>query len=309
EERRQQTPLCKKGKKRKCYSRVYRPNGKNHFNSQQINELKRMNDYYGYESNFSEKFNFSLCTGKFYRIGRQNEKTQGVSTNQFSLPKITHDNSLENGLDLTLPNSFFENNDDISPELLTSEVEEIEEIEINFKLVIKAADGKCNVAKWETILANDCQKFRSKLDQLIQEQFEDQVVFREDYSIAYKQEKETGPGIQLTNKKDWEIFLKENERIISNKKVLLILVKMKRDSKKTRLRDSNDQAEFVEKTNKRNKSVPSSTNQIPKKKNIDNADAIIAQNIMELHSKWYCKEHDRSCYVDLTRHIPLTTNH
>jgi len=143
---------------------------------------------------------------------------------------LTRENSL------TSPNSFFENNDDISPELLTSEVEEIEEIEINFKLVIKAADGKCNAAKWETILANDCQKFRSKLDRLIQEQFEDQVVFREDYSIAYKQEKETGPGTQLTNKKDWEIFLKENERIISNKKVLLILVKMKRDPKKTRLR-------------------------------------------------------------------------
>ncbi|CAB4401309.1 unnamed protein product [Rhizophagus irregularis] len=312
EERRQQTPLCKKGKKRKCYSRVYRPNGEKHFNSQQINELKRMNDYYGYESNFSEKFNFSLCTGcnsKFYRL------ENGLESADQNITTILLDNTLEftNNLtrenSLTSPNSFFENNDDINPELLTSEVEEIEEIEINFKLVIKAADGKCNVAKWETILANDCQKFRSKLDQLIQEQFEDQVVFREDYSIAYKQEKETGPGIQLTNKKDWEIFLKENERIISNKKVLLILVKMKRDPKKTRLRDSNDQAEFVEKTNKRNKSVPSSTNQIPKKKNIDNADAIIAQNIMELHSKWYCKEHDRSCYVDLTRHIPLTTNH
>ncbi|CAB5315436.1 unnamed protein product [Rhizophagus irregularis] len=235
EERRQQTPLCKKGKKRKCYSRVYCIIiiVKNTL-IQKINELKRMNDYYGYESNFSEKFNFSLCTGKFYRIGRQNEKTQGVSTNQFSLPKITHDNSLENGLEsadqnittilldntleftnnltrensLTSPNSFFENNDDISPELLTSEVEEIEEIEINFKLVIKVADGKCNAAKWETILANDCQKFKSKLDQLIQEQFEDQVVFREDY-------------------KSFVNFGKNEKR-----------------SKKTRLRDSNDQAEF-----------------------------------------------------------------
>jgi hypothetical protein len=53
----------------------------------------------------------------------------------------------------------------------------------------------------------------------------------------------------------------------------------------------------------------SSSNQIPKEKNVNNIDAIIAKNIMELNSKWYCKEHNRSCYIDLTRHINLTTNH
>ncbi len=52
----------------------------------------------------------------------------------------------------------------------------------------------------------------------------------------YKQEKVVGPGTQLTNKKDWEIFLKEYERIIPNKRILLILVKMKRNPKKTRPR-------------------------------------------------------------------------
>ena len=57
--------------------------------------------------------------------------------------------------------------------------------------------------------------------------------------------------------------------------------------------------------NQKNKS----SNQIPKEKNINNIDAIIAENIMELNSRWHCKEHNRSCYVDSTRHISLTTNH
>jgi len=60
--------------------------------------------------------------------------------------------------------------------------------------------------------------------------------------------------------------------------------------------------------NKKNKEK-TSLNQIPKEKNINEEDAEIAKTVMELHSKWYCSEHERSCYTDLTRHIILTTNH
>jgi len=59
--------------------------------------------------------------------------------------------------------------------------------------------------------------------------------------------------------------------------------------------------------NKRNKKKV--LNQIPKERNINEEDAEIAKTVMELYSKWYCNEHERSCYVDLTRHILLTTNH
>ena len=50
-------------------------------------------------------------------------------------------------------------------------------------------------------------------------------------------------------------------------------------------------------------------NQIPKERNINEEDAEIAKTVMELYSKWYCSEHKRSCYIDLTRHIVLITNH
>ncbi|PKY19940.1 hypothetical protein RhiirB3_433119 [Rhizophagus irregularis] len=51
------------------------------------------------------------------------------------------------------------------------------------------------------------------------------------------------------------------------------------------------------------------TREFNPEKSVNETDAQIAKIVMELHSRWYCIEHDRSCYVDLTRHITLTTNH
>ena len=85
-------------------------------------------------------------------------------------------------------------------------------------------------------MADNFQGFRNKLDRLIQEQFEDEIVFRDDYNVAYKQEKQVGRGTQLTNNTDWERFLKDNERTISQKKVLVILITLKRKLKKTEIR-------------------------------------------------------------------------
>ncbi|GES88795.1 hypothetical protein GLOIN_2v1772564 [Rhizophagus clarus] len=336
----EKTPLNKKKNlKKKFYAQTYQPIvGKKSFNSSQINELKSINNYYGYNTNFSEEFDFSTCTkchAKFWRLGKENvkqnesEKTQEdtsqfssshvdeleeiqVNSNQTSSSYESEKNQLDSNVSES-PNSLTQD-DSPTPTFTSSDDDEngnstceIEFIEITFKLIIKAADGKCNAAKWETIIADNFQGFINKLDRLVQEQFEDQIVFRGDYNVAYKQEKEAGQGTQLTNSVDWERFLKENERIISQKKVLIILITMKRKSKKIGLRNSDNKIENPTENviNKKNKS----SNQIPKKKNIDSTDAIIAQNIMELHSRWHCKEHDRSCYVDSTRHISLTTNH
>ncbi|CAG8722826.1 2100_t:CDS:2, partial [Funneliformis caledonium] len=68
------------------------------------------------------------------------------SSSVSSVSMITYDN-----LPVTVLKSADQNTSTILPdnipELSTNEVKEIEEIEINFKLIIKAADGKCNAAK------------------------------------------------------------------------------------------------------------------------------------------------------------------
>lgn len=264
-------PLNRKGQKRKFYAQTYQPNtSKKSFNSSQICELKQINDYYGYNINFSEAFDFSTCTKchtKFWRLGKQN-----VMQNESEELEVDTDKSSPNAIELeetqinkdqdvssyeleiisVNPSSTPEFNgnliqddqdDSQTPTFTSSEDEESIDsasetgfTEITFKLIIKSANGKCNAAKWETIIADNFQGFRNKLDMLVQEQFEDEIVFRGDYNVAYKQEKETGQGTQLTNNADWERFLKENERIISQKKVLTILIMMKKKPKKTGLR-------------------------------------------------------------------------
>ena len=155
---------------------------------------------------------------KFYRFisknttQKESEKIQAVDADQLSLPEDTDNQEITN--DLTkdkspTPTSIL-SEDEEGANLLELPSSEIEGIEVNFELIIKAAE-------------------------LIQEQFirSDSISLEKNiYNIVYKQEKVVGPGTQLTNKKDWEIFLKEYERIIPNKRILLILVKMKRNPKK-----------------------------------------------------------------------------
>ncbi|CAB4401622.1 unnamed protein product [Rhizophagus irregularis] len=296
-----QTCKCKKEKvpintrsgKRKLYAQTYQSNmNEKSVNLSKINKLKYSNNYYGYgkedvTKNTSETIQVDIDQFSLLHIDDLEEETQ-INTNQTSLyesEEIQINSSASSTPTVT-------DDDDINS------TDEIKFIEITFKLIIKAVDGKCNAAKWETIIVDNFQKFKSSLDKLIQEQFEDQIVLRGDYNVAYKQEKEVGQGTQLTN---WKRFLTENERIGSQKKVLVILITMKRKLKKTGMRDSDDLAISTEKLaekaiNKKNKS----SNQILKEKNINNTNAIVAQNIMELSSKWYCKEHNRSCYMHNT---------
>ena len=104
--------------------------------------------------------------------------------------------------------------------------------EIKFKLILKFSDGKCYPAKWEFITVEDFYDFRNGLENLVQSQLEDQVIFREDYIISYKHEKESGLGTQLASTRDWEEFLKEYQHIISSKKTLIIIVTMKKKPNK-----------------------------------------------------------------------------
>ncbi len=48
---------------------------------------------------------------------------------------------------------------------------------------------------------------------------------------------------------------------------------------------------------------------IPKESNMSKEDSKKAAIIMELTKKWFCYEHFRTCFVDVTRYIQLTPYH
>ncbi|CAB4437861.1 unnamed protein product [Rhizophagus irregularis] len=331
------TPEHKKRQPRKYYSCAFQP--KNSIKSYQLDELKRANEDYGYKMDFSKEFNFSLCTkchNKYNRLGKKVDKNQeeeieiimdaddpfpleiaDTSTLRNISPSLSSINISGTADTNTSQNFSSRPSSEPNEKYVDSLASEPLSFEIKFKLILKFSDGKCYPAKWEFITVEDFYEFKNGLENLIQLQLEDQVIFQDDYIISYKHEKGSGLGTQLASTRDWEEFLKEYNCITSNKKVLVIIITMKKKLTNKRIHFSDEDDEETGKKkkkstsddrNKRNKEK-TSLNQIPKEKNINEEDAEIAKNVMELHSKWYCNEHERSCYVDLTRHIILTTNH
>jgi exonuclease III len=55
--------------------------------------------------------------------------------------------------------------------------------------------------------------------------------------------------------------------------------------------------------------IKSSSNAIPKESNINEENSKKAFIIMELTNRWFCQEHSKTCFVDITRHIQLTPYH
>ena len=161
----EKTPLNKKGQKRKFYAQTYQPNiNKKPFNSSQINELKDINKYYGYGTDFSKEFNYSTytkCHVKFWRLGKQ-DVTQNefrpiqIDLDQFSLLHIDEPDETQVNANQTSSYELEEINSNPSEfnstlTFTSSDDEDINStsIEITFKLIIRTTDGKCNTAKWE----------------------------------------------------------------------------------------------------------------------------------------------------------------
>lgn len=94
-------------------------------------------------------------------------------------------------------------------------------MEISFKLVIKR-EGKNSPAKWETIYQTNFNNFIKDLYLLIQDQV-DELVLYNDYTISYRHAKGSGIGTHLSDEKDWEMFLKEYQKLSSQEKEMMII--------------------------------------------------------------------------------------
>ncbi len=231
-------PEIKKGQKRKYYSRIFQPN--NSYNSWQINELKNKNEYYGYDIDFSEVFNLSLCSkchSKFNRLGKKasNIQIETTSSSSTKVPSLSSSTKMSSSASSTKSSVLSLQDEELDIDFLTNETSLVE---LKFKLIIKFFDGKSYPAKWEHILTKDFYDFKNKLESLVQVQLEDQIIFQEDYITSYKYEKESGLGTQLANAKDWTEFLKEYEYTASGKKILVIIITIKKKPNKLQYRYS-----------------------------------------------------------------------
>src|SRR6266545_6090185 len=157
----------KNTKKRKSYSRVYDSKTKNRiYNDLQLSELNKANRIYLYEVDFSQKFNYCLCSichNLMTRLKKSQPQPKTFKSNHKSQPRLTrsmkksksnNNNKVEDKVSKLvkskLQKSIVSDDDEIE-EIDNLEIEESESnddtlMKILFKLVIKKK-GKSSPAK------------------------------------------------------------------------------------------------------------------------------------------------------------------
>ena len=99
------------------------------------------------------------------------------------------------------------------------------ELEINYKLVIKQADGTTLPAKNYSVTISE---FLFAIQKNIVILFEDKEINANNYSVSFKSEKAQGAGTLLIDTYDFENFWSEYIKLAAAKKIILILITMKK---------------------------------------------------------------------------------
>ncbi|GBB88613.1 hypothetical protein RclHR1_15190003 [Rhizophagus clarus] len=266
--------------------------------------LHSSSQLYRYNSNFSKKFNFTLCSKCNSQLTRdqntynkKNEKNKDpaqennqISTNGKS--EIITKQSDKFSIDDVIPNadSFF-----------------------RFKLVIKTPD-LTKPAKAITLEKKpvDYYEFEELISQRVCEAVG--LLVRTDYELSYKSEKGIGAGTILEEEEDFEEFIKEYSRLTNSNKVLLITASIQKKETAKRKKKNLTLDDDEESIDEENEITPPSKQKkkisIPKEANLNEIDLIKGEIHKKLKEKHGCDIHKTGyCYVKDNRHLPLTTLH
>ncbi|RIA83596.1 hypothetical protein C1645_860682 [Glomus cerebriforme] len=300
-----------------AYSRAFDPNS----NFNQLDYIKIKNELFEYGCNFSKSFQFSLCSAcnsSYQRLAKKkpnNSSTQEThhaskyisqlidGTETIDLESTTSEISHETMSTTSIIQSKFKYNN--SNESETEDIDDVElEIEINYKLVIKQADGNLLPAKNYSVTITKLDEFLLAIQSNITILLGDNEVDANDYNISFKSEKAQGVGTSLLDMHDFENFKSEYIKLIATKKVMLILVIMKKKSNaKRKNKESNSEDDEIS-----DKSIPkiNNNNKIPKISDISLLDQRIAKNVTELRKETWCPMHNRYCLKECDPHIELS---
>ncbi|EXX69339.1 hypothetical protein RirG_097040 [Rhizophagus irregularis DAOM 197198w] len=164
-------------------------------------------------------------------------------------------------------------------------------MEIDYKLVIKQADGSALPAKNYSVTISELDEFLLAIQNNITALLKDDEINANDYNISFKSEKAQGA---------------EYVKLIAAKRTMLILVTMKKKEKlvKRKKKESNsDDDEII-----CDESIPKggNSNKIPKVSDISIIDQRIAKNVIELRKETWCSIHNRYCLKDREPHAEIS---
>jgi hypothetical protein len=218
-----------------AFPRVFNPTSSN---PKQLDFIKNKNErfQYGYDLKEDIKFSFcSTCNSSYQRLSPKNSPKNSNTSDKSNLTGGTEgtDTAI---IDLEATSS------EVSTTIIQSESKynnsetendsEAElELEVNYKLIIKQADGPVLPAKNYLITISELDEFLLAIQNNITALLEDEEINANDYNVSFKSEKAQGAGTLLVDMCDFENFKLEYIKLAAAKKVVLILITMKKKEK------------------------------------------------------------------------------
>src|SRR6266542_3061583 len=193
-----------------AYPRVFDPTS-SIFN--QVNFMKNRNEHFQYGYDLTKSFHLSFCStcNSLY----QRLKNSGISNDSSNSNATTTTHEDKN----TLYNSFSE------PET------EDEELEINYKLVIKQVDGTFLPAKNYSVTISELDEFLLTIQNNVIVLTRDETIDANDYDISFKSEKAQGAGTLLADTNYFKFFRSEYIKLFATKRIMLIIIIIKKKEK------------------------------------------------------------------------------
>lgn len=191
------------------------------------------NDLYGYNSDFSKRFNFTLCAKCNSKLTRDQNTYKKNEENKSNCQKLEVKNRPEQSYNQILTNKKKKTTTIQSGKSFELDNELNSDATFCFKLIIKTPD-LTKPAKAITLgkKPDDYYEFEDLILQRVCETVG--LLVRGEYELSYKAEKGTGTGTILEEEEDFEEFIKEYYRLASSNKVLLITVTVQKKETTTR---------------------------------------------------------------------------
>ncbi|RIA79685.1 hypothetical protein C1645_845011 [Glomus cerebriforme] len=210
--------------------RIFNPTSSN---PKQLNFIKNKNERFRY--GYDLKTFCSTCNSSYQRLSSKNSNTSNKSnltegteaTEATDITKIIDLEATSSEVSITIIQSESKCNNSETENESDAELE----LEVNYKLVIKQADGTILPAKNYSVTISELDEFLLAIQNNITALLEDKEINANDYNVSFKSEKAQGAGTLLVDVCDFENFKSEYIKLATAKKVVLILITMKKKEK------------------------------------------------------------------------------
>jgi hypothetical protein len=226
-----------------AFSRIFDPTS----NPKQFEFIKSKNENFAYGFDLAKSFQFSFCTtcnSSYQRLSDKKSKSNNSASQKIHISKdvpqlecnaeiidleaTTSEASQE--IITTSDISTLYNKSKHSSETENEDNTELE-IEINYKLSIKQADGTSLPAKNYSVIISELDEFLFAIQNNITTLLKNKRIDANDYNVSFKSEKAQGAGTLLVDMRDFENFKSEYTKLAAAKKVMLVSITMKKKEK------------------------------------------------------------------------------